>query len=1193
MRKLLLTTILTVFSLVGFAQTDIDGKLSITTQMFLDELKGNLEFSPTTSSTSKPGRSIREVDSHKLPNERIYAAPDTIDGIAYISCFVTLDDNSDTSSLEALGVIVQCKFNAGIITCLIPVDKIEEVAAIGRVSKIEVSALKKPMTDVTRQKTNVDDVLTNSTDAQTAGLLEQYDGTGVVLGVIDTGIDFQHIAFKDKDGNSRIKRAYVYKGSGSATEYTSITSSAPTTDTSSQDHGTHTCSTAGGSSVVISGSSVTVTDDHANATYGGMAPGADLYLAGIADLSDTYIANAFQKIINYADDNNQPVVISNSWGSQRGPHDGTGDFADIMAGYFGDNYPNHICLFAASNDAGQASASDGGGYHLSGTATASNPLGTIIRYNYYSDTDGAYLYDGVIANAWARSTNALACKVYVLNDKTGEILSEKTVTSSGTSVSVSSYFSGSLTVYFDESSTGKHEVLLYANQLITRSHSSYDSNYTLAVEFYPTSGSTVIDVWGENYSTFAGYLTTSGHTWTAGSDDMSVSDEATDPNVISIGAYVSKNQITDYSGSSHSYSSYYTVDDIAYFSSYATAAESPTGLQYPWITAPGARLVAGVNHYCSDYTTGDYKTDRVNANTTYPYAAMEGTSMATPAAAGIVALWLQAAQEVGKNMTVNDIKEVMKETAINDTYTTTGANASHFGNGKIDALAGIQYILGASSQPTIKATPTTIEFDENSYVTRTYTKTVTVKGLNLEGNITAALTPADGVFSIDKTTITQTDGSAQADITITWSPVAEGTQTALLTLSSTNAENVEVNITGTAKPATPFILAEPTSLTFSADLDTPVTKTFSVMSEFLTEDITVTLNDVNNVFSVTPTTISRTDSEEDEVEVTVTFSATQDGSYSGSIVLSSDGAESVTISLSGTASDGGTASDSYLNIAKYATISDAGWNKTLVDSLYRYTEYEDDGVAWLTLPVYGGFVGAKYATDETSIGSGNPQAWIKSNITSTSGSYTGNLSWAAYSPYMLGYSAYYYTTDANPRAIGNNSRTSTTEKTVTFYVTNTTAVQLYGKHAKSSSSSYPSSLIIYECTKNTDGTLTESTDATKELTYNTSNGTFNLTADDLDSGAIYKVVASLYRGYLYEIGFQTPLKTVLIGDVDKDGDFDVSDVTAQIEIILQGDTTEPYTLTQYDHEAADVDQDGDIDVADVTALIDIILKSTE
>ena len=275
MKKTLLTIALTLFTLVGFAQTDIDGKLSVTTQMFLDELKGEIKFNPSTSS-SRQGQLHHNLHS-SLP-DRFYASPDTIDGKVYISCFVRLQDIDNTADLEALGVQVQNKFIKGLITALIPIDKIEEVAAIANVSRINVSPLMRPFTDAARTKTNVDDVLTYSDDARAAGLSQGFDGTGVLLAVIDDGIDFQHIAFKDKNGNSRIKRAYVYNGS-SAKEYTSITSSSPTTDDNASDHGTHTSTTAGGSSVIVSGKNVTVTDDHASATYGGMAPGADLYLA--------------------------------------------------------------------------------------------------------------------------------------------------------------------------------------------------------------------------------------------------------------------------------------------------------------------------------------------------------------------------------------------------------------------------------------------------------------------------------------------------------------------------------------------------------------------------------------------------------------------------------------------------------------------------------------------------------------------------------------------------------------------------------------------------------------------------------------------------------------------------------------------------------------------------------------------------
>lgn len=75
---------------------------------------------------------------------------------------------------------------------------------------------------------------------------------------------------------------------------------------------------------------------------------------------------------------------------------------------------------------------------------------------------------------------------------------------------------------------------------------------------------------------------------------------------------------------------------------------------------------------------------------------MQGTSMATPTAAGIVAQWLQAANEAGKTLTVNQVKDIMRRTANNDYYTIAGPNASHFGQGKIDARAGIQYIINGT-----------------------------------------------------------------------------------------------------------------------------------------------------------------------------------------------------------------------------------------------------------------------------------------------------------------------------------------------------------------------------------------------------------------------------------------------------------------------------------------------------------------
>ena len=66
--------------------------------------------------------------------------------------------------------------------------------------------------------------------------------------------------------------------------------------------------------------------------------------------------------------------------------------------------------------------------------------------------------------------------------------------------------------------------------------------------------------------------------------------------------------------------------------------------------------------------------------------------------------------------------------------------------------------------------------------------------------------------------------------------------------------------------------------------------------------------------------------------------------------------------------------------------------------------------------------------------------------------------------------------------------------------------------------------------------------------------------------------------------FKEPTKP---GDVNRDGEVDVNDITAMVNIILGKDDTEPYT---YDHEAAELDGNDGITVGDLTVLVNIILN---
>lgn len=696
---------------------EMNEKYSMTTQMFLQEQKEKAT-KPLVRPRHAPIFKLSDMVVKQSPH-RMIATPDTVGSVAYISCFIHLKNVNDLSELRSLGIEIEETFDRqNFITARVPVNQFEQLGTVDNVKLIKVAQKMFPLTDEARKVTNVDDLLTLPSDAALQGITTKYDGTDVVLGVIDTGIDFQHIAFKDKNGNSRIKRAYVYDGS-SAQEYTTITSSSPTTDDNTGDHGTHTASIAGGSSVTVNGSTITVTDNHANATYGGMAPNADLYLAGVNGLEDTYLTNAIKKMVQYADAQNKPLVISNSWGSGIGPRRGTGELADLIASYFGDSHPNRVILFASSNDGQNVSRDgEGGGYFVKKTsATSSSPLGTIMRNAYYSDADAGCYYTGIMSTAY--SSSPMNCKLYVLSNATGAVLKSWTVTS-GTSTfdGLSDYYSGTLNIikglYDDET----YALYVYSNDgLLSQSYNPttkddqtyYKSDYTLAIEVYPTSGSARVDMMAGtgsgtgNYNYFTNHLSTSDHTWMAGTNDMCVSNQATIPDVISVGSYMSKTSWQNYENSTYSYTVSNALGDISSFSSYATAENSPTGQAYPWITAPGAMVASGVNHYHTStvdedsYFHSNNKGMLIVNNASNPYGVMQGTSMATPVAAGIVALWLQAAQSVGKDLTVNDVKEIMEQTAITDIY-TSGTNASHFGKGKIDALAGIKYILEDAPQ---------------------------------------------------------------------------------------------------------------------------------------------------------------------------------------------------------------------------------------------------------------------------------------------------------------------------------------------------------------------------------------------------------------------------------------------------------------------------------------------------------------
>ncbi len=164
----------------------------------------------------------------------------------------------------------------------------------------------------------------------------------------------------------------------------------------------------------------------------------------------------------------------------------------------------------------------------------------------------------------------------------------------------------------------------------------------------------------------------------------------------------------------------------------------------------------------------------------------------------------------------------------------------------------------------------------------------------------------------------------------------------------------------------PVIVADET-LTFSTPVGTPQTKTFEVLTENLTENVTLTLSDANNVFSLGQNTIASTASD---TNVSVTFAPTQAGTFTATVTLSSAGAESVTVTLTGTAIEPMDIDDAY-TVAEVLDMFDnsnvptdsvfvkgiVSTIKSLDTSKYKRAQYyiSDDGANSNQLYVFNGY----------------------------------------------------------------------------------------------------------------------------------------------------------------------------------------------------------------------------------------------
>ena len=449
------------------------------------------------------------------------------------------------------------------------------------------------------------------------------------------------------------------------------------------------------------------------------------------------------------------------------------------------------------------------------------------------------------------------------------------------------------------------------------------------------------------------------------------------------------------------------------------------------------------------------------------------------------------------NVTKNGSPVFEREGITAKTFTVTGLTSGETYDYKVKAVPNDATQATASAwstsksvtlpqRPAITTSTTSVEF--TGFVSRSYTQTVNVTGVNLSQDITATLNDNQGIYSIDKNNISKTANGAT--LTITWTPTAAGHSTATIVLKSTGADDVTINLAGDAQPATPTLFTNTNALSFAAAPGRQTTKTIDLTGCFISGDVTLTLNDPKGVFSIEQATIPASNiSEESPVSVAVSFSSAVEGTFNGTLTLSSAGAESKTVALNAMVSNGGKASDAYLDIANYETINDAGAVVEGMDNIYTY---DNDG--WLTVSNYGAM-----KADAT-------QEWIDNSLTkSYRVSWNANDVFPASNAYFGQNSSYACDQDGTKQI---------------FYVTNCSQVKQY---VTNRTKLWTFTMRIYECTQAADGSLVAGAEAvdTQESAVYGFDSFEVLTSNELDPNKIYKVEIINESSYMYATAFKT------------------------------------------------------------------------
>jgi subtilisin family serine protease len=536
-----------------------------------------------------------------------------------------------------------------IISTSVSLDQLYALAALPRVFFVEAVKRYRPTLDRSIPDVRANLVRSRNPDGSFSGTT----GKGVIIGIIDSGVDWRHLDFRKPDGTTRIKflwdpsdDSFQRLGIGSApppggmgTVYTEgqINSALQGGGTiGAQDqlgHGTHVTGVAAGNGV--RGGQLLPAGN-----FVGVAPEADIISVRVFGPDGTFLANnvdliqAMGFIDQMAATLQQPYVINLSLGTQIGPHDGTSLEEIAIDSLVGPGKPGKAVVVSAGNDGGQL-IHTGGAFGPPGSSNNQ----VVIQVSQLQPNDTLF-------NFWFSQQDNFT----VILDGGGLPPEDITQCNSDTCIASSSPLNSSKELLF-----------------IT----SRAPSFTITITGQSVQNGR-FDGWLQGNAAFTSQV------------DFSrlVAIPGTARNAITVGAYVTKTQWTNIDGQTFGLLTNNLIGELASFSSPGPTRD---GRQKPELAAPGRVIASTLTSDAQPGAPGDTSIfSRQLVLSDGMHAISQGTSFSAPHVAGAAALLF----ERDPTRDALDIRNLLSATAGTDSFTGQVPNVP-WGFGKLDVSAAL------------------------------------------------------------------------------------------------------------------------------------------------------------------------------------------------------------------------------------------------------------------------------------------------------------------------------------------------------------------------------------------------------------------------------------------------------------------------------------------------------------------------